>query len=98
MLGFSQIGVDLARYDIIDGAVDYDSLTIINDERKRLCDVSNENAEFYFGGAVYQNTRDAGATNPDGYIYVYGYNDVENVGRELVVSRVKPENIEKFDS
>lgn len=98
MLGFSQIGVDLARYDIIDGAVDYDSLTIINDKQKRLCDVSNENAEFYFGGAVYQNTEDAGAIDPDGYIYVYGYNDVENVGRELVVSRVKPENIEKFDS
>lgn len=98
MFGFEQIGVDLARYDIVDGAVNYNSLTLINDEKKQLCDVSNPKAEFYFGGAVYQSTEDAGVISPDGYIYVYGYNDVENLGRQLVVSRVKPEDIENFDA
>jgi hypothetical protein len=98
MFGFEQIGADLARYDIVDGKVNYDSLTIINDDKKQLCDVSDKKAEFYFGGAVYQSTEDAGVLNPDGYIYVYGYQDVENLGRELVVSRVKPENIENFDA
>lgn len=98
MFGFEQVGVDLARYDIVDGSVNYGSLTIVNDDKKRLCDISDKKAEFYFGGAVYQSTQEAGVLNPDGYIYVYGYQDVENVGRELIASRVKPENIENFDA
>jgi hypothetical protein len=98
MFGFEQVGADLARYDIVDGAVNYNSLKIINDDKKRLCNISDPKAEYYFGGAVYQSTEDAGVMNPDGYIYVYGYQDVENLGRELVVSRVKPENIENFDA
>lgn len=94
--GFEQVGVDLARYEIVDGQVNYDSLTVINDQNNRLCDISNPRGEFYFGGAVYQSTEAAGVLNPDGYVYVYGYNDVENHGRELVVSRVLPEYIEDF--
>lgn len=94
--GFEQNGVDLARYEIVDGEVNYDSLTIIEDKDARLCDISDPKNEFYFGGAVYQSTEEAGALDPDGYVYVYGYNDVENYGRELVVARVLPENIEKF--
>lgn len=95
-LGFEQVGVDLAYYDIKDGEVDYDSLTIINDEEMHLCDVSDFNTKWYMGGAVYQSTEEAGVMNPDGWVYIYGYQDVQNVGRELIVSRVKPENIEDF--
>lgn len=94
--GFEQVGVDLARYEITNGQVNYDSLTIIEDKFNRLCDISNPKGEFYFGGAVYQSTEAAGVMNPDGYVYVYGYNDIENYGRELVVSRVLPEFIEDF--
>lgn len=94
--GFEQNGVDLARYEIVNGQVDYDSLTVIEDKDRRLCDISNTKGEFYFGGAVFQSTEEAGAINPDGYVYVYGYNDVENYGRELVVCRVLPEYIEDF--
>lgn len=94
--GFEQVGVDLARYEIVDGQVNYDSLTIVEDKQNRLCDISDPKGEFYFGGAVYQSTEAAGVINPDGYVYVYGYNDVENHGRELVVSRVLPEHIEDF--
>lgn len=96
MFGFEQIGVDLARYDIKDGEVDYDSLEIVEDGAMRLCDVSNPDAKWYMGGAVYQSTEDAGVMNPDGYVYVYGYQDIKNLGRELIVSRVKPENIADF--
>jgi hypothetical protein len=98
IFGFEQIGVDLARYDIVDGVVNYGTRTIMNDDKKRLCDVSNSKAEWYLGGAVYQSTEDAGVMKPDGYIYVYGYQDIENQGRVLVVSRVKPEEIENFDA
>lgn len=94
--GFEQNGVDLARYEIRDGEVDYDSLTILADQNYRLCDISDSASRFYFGGAVYQSTADAGAENPDGYVYVYGYNDVSNAGRKLVVARVLPEDIEDF--
>ncbi|MGF7142652.1 hypothetical protein HNQ56_001070 [Anaerotaenia torta] len=96
VFGFEQIGADLARYDIVDGAVNYSSLKLINDDKKQLCDTADSRNKWYFGGAVYQSTEEAGVMNPDGYIYVYGYNDVENKGRRLVVSRVKPENIENF--
>lgn len=96
VFGFEQNGVDLARYEIVDGTVDYDSLTILEDKAFRLCDISNPKGEFYFGGAVYQSTEQAGVMDPDGYVYVYGYNDVDNAGRKLVVSRVLPENIEDF--
>lgn len=95
---FAQVGVDLARYDIVDGEPDFSSLTLINDTEGRLCNISNSGNKWYFGGAVYQSTESAGVLDPDGYIYVYGYNDVNNKGRELVVSRVKEEDIEDFSA
>lgn len=96
--GFEQVGVDLARYEIKNHEVDYDSLVLFHDDKNRLCDVSDSRAEFYFGGAVYQNTEEAGVADPDGYVYVYGYQDKENLGRELVVSRVRPQEIENFSA
>lgn len=62
----------------------------------RLCDVSDSSTKWYLGGAVYQSTEDAGVMDPDGFVYVYGYQDVLNVGRVLIVSRVKPEDVEDF--
>lgn len=94
--GFEQIGVDLGCYDVKDGKVDESSLQIVDDDAMRLCDISDPEAKWYFGGAVYQSTEEAGAMDPDGYVYVYGYQDVQNLGRELIVSRVKPENIADF--
>ncbi len=96
VFGFAQIGVDLARYDIRDGNVDFDSLTIINDDNMRLCSATDAARKWYFGGAVYQSTEQAGVMYPDGYVYVYGYEDLEGEGRRLVVARVLPEEIEDF--
>ncbi len=96
VFGFAQIGVDLARYEIRDGEVDFDSLKIINDENMRLCSVTDAKRKWYFGGAVYQSTEQAGVQNPDGYVYVYGYEDLEGEGRRLVAARVLPEDIEDF--
>ena len=94
--GFAQTGVDLARYDIVNGEPDFSSLTLINDTEGRLCDISDYGNRWYFGGGVYQSTESAGVINPDGYVYVYGYDDVTNQGRKLVVSRVKEADIEDF--
>lgn len=96
--GFAQTGVDLARYDIVDGQPDFNSLTLINDTQGRLCSIANNANKWYFGGAVFQSTQNAGAIDPDGYLYVYGYNDVSGKGRKLVVARVKEENIEDFSA
>ncbi len=95
---FAQVGVDLACYDIVDGVPDYDSLRIIKDTDNILCDLNAAGGKYYFGGGVFDSTEAAGVLNPDGYLYIYGYQDTANSGRKLVVSRVKPENVEKFSS
>ena len=48
-----------------------------------------------FGISVMPNTKEAGALLPDGYIYVYG---VRGGNKELLVSRVKADSFESFDS
>ena len=48
-----------------------------------------------FGISVMPNTKEAGAPLPDGYIYVYG---VRGPNKELLVSRVKADSFETFDS
>jgi hypothetical protein len=45
-----------------------------------------------FGSGIYVNTEEAGAPNPDGYLYIYGLIDP---GKHLVVSRVKPADIKE---
>lgn len=46
-----------------------------------------------FGSSVLPNTKGAGATNPDGYIYVYG---LRGPKKELLVARVKDSAFEDF--
>lgn len=48
-----------------------------------------------YGSGVYVNTKEAGAPNPDGYVYVYGLVDPN---KQLVVARFKPENVEEFST
>ncbi len=51
-----------------------------------------------FGCAVMPNTVEAGAPNPDGYVYVYGYmkkNDDDSL--KLVAARIAPENFDKLE-
>lgn len=47
-----------------------------------------------FGAGIFVNTKDTGAPNPDGYVYVYG---VQGKEKNLIVARVKPESFEQFD-
>ena len=52
-------------------------------------------AETYgsFGACVFNNTKDAGYKNADGYVYVYG---VRGKKKDVMVARVKPKNFENF--
>ncbi len=47
-----------------------------------------------FGAAIHVNTREAGAPDPDGYVYIYG---VRGPTKKVMVARVKPEDMEAFD-
>ncbi|MEL7589268.1 MAG: DUF4185 domain-containing protein [Prolixibacteraceae bacterium] len=46
-----------------------------------------------FGAGIFVNTKEAGAPEPDGYVYVYG---VRGKGKRLMVARVTPEDFEDF--
>src|SRR5690606_18731111 len=50
-----------------------------------------------FGGAVLVNTVEAGAPNPDGYVYVYGTRNDPFV-KKLLAARVEPDRFEDFDA
>lgn len=46
-----------------------------------------------FGGAFYDNTKEAGAPKPDGYVYVYG---VRGKTKNIMIARVQPKDFEDF--
>lgn len=48
-----------------------------------------------FGSGILVNTNRAGATNPDGYVYVYGVRGKE---KNVVVARVLPKDFETFNA
>ena len=99
-LGFTQRGEDLIRFDIVDGKIDFSSKKeIIDTETNKLSFFSNDdNLSIIFGSAIFENTKEAGALNPDGYIYNFGYRDDKNASysRGLVAARVKANEIEDF--
>lgn len=47
-----------------------------------------------FGAGIFVNTKEAGVTNPDGYLYVYG---VRGKQKNVMVARVKPASFKQFD-
>lgn len=46
------------------------------------------------GSGIYVNTKEAGATNADGYVYIYG---IKGKSKQVIVSRVKPSDVESFN-
>jgi Domain of unknown function (DUF4185) len=46
-----------------------------------------------FGAGIFANTQQAGAPDPDGYVYVYG---VKGPQKEVLVARVLPAEMENF--
>lgn len=52
--------------------------------------------EITFTNAIFDNSLDSTAPNPDGYVYVYGYRNItESALKQLVVVRVAKEDFEK---
>ena len=84
--------VDMAVFPIVQGNADFQHYSLI-ETIPQLC-MLNQQGELAidYGYAVHVNTKEAGAPNPDGYIYVYGG------GRDYsgYVSRIKAEDFPDF--
>ena len=89
---FHLAGVDMVIFDIKDGKLDYSSQKNIPTPL-----FTRGKKDLMFGCAIFSNTEEAGMNNPDGYIYVYGMQDIAPGVRHLVVSRTRPEHIADFD-
>ena len=48
-----------------------------------------------FGACIFANTKEAGAPNPDGFVYVYG---VRGKAKNVMVARVLPAQFENFSA
>lgn len=58
-----------------------------------------DNFDYAFGMGVLCNTESAGAPDPDGYIYIYGYRDnfAAFSQKDLIVSRIHEDDFPDFD-
>lgn len=92
-LQFRVKDVSMIRVPIKEGELDFSSAS---QKPTPLADTST-NSTWLFGAAFTPNTKQSGAMNPDGYIYIYGY---ETVGMErlLKVARVKEDTLGDFDT
>lgn len=91
-LQFCVKGVALYKTPIKNQMIDHEHAT----QKMAPLLVDSKDSQWLMGGAIMANTKSAGAKNPDGYIYIYGYKTTWGL-RELVVARVLEENFEYFD-
>ncbi len=89
---FHLSGVDMVVIDIKEGKLDVASQRNIQtplfvEGKKNLM----------FGCGIFANTKEAGMEQADGYIYIYGINEIGPGQRNLVVARTLPQNLEKFE-
>lgn len=90
-MGFKHTAVDIAQLGVKDGTVDFNDLTLVMDEDKdRLClfEEGDGGRTVLMNSWLLANTEEAGAPNPDGYVYNYGIVDQTGALRNLVAARV----------
>ncbi|MCL2043040.1 MAG: DUF4185 domain-containing protein [Treponema sp.] len=99
--GFYHDSTDLIRYTITGSSIG--SMERFSDvNRRNFYNTTTGTAPtapgaitWTIGSAIFENTAEAGALNPDGYIYLYGQAS-NNDQRRLIVARVKPADIENW--
>jgi hypothetical protein len=91
-LQFCVKGVAIFKTPIKDEMIDYKNSV----QKAAPLLVEDGTSQWLFGGGIMANTKTAGAKNPDGYVYIYGYKTTLGM-RELVVARVLEEKFELFD-
>ncbi len=88
---FKSLGVDLLSVSIVGGVPDFDRVSSIPSP------LFDDSLGLWFGGAVMANTVEAGAPNPDGFLYVYGMVR-DGLFGSICVARVEPARIEDFSA
>lgn len=90
--------MDMIKIPIVNGEPDYASYTKTANI-PQLCYWNERGSYVYaFGIGVMCNTVSAGAPDPDGYIYFYGYRDAvwQMSRKDLIVSRIKESDFPDF--
>ena len=89
--------IDMIKIPIVNGEPDYAHYS----KTANISDLwyrDGDTALYAYGVGVMPNTESAGAENPDGYIYIYGYRDAINEfsRKDLIVSRIKESDFPDF--
>lgn len=87
---FRQVGVDLLTADATDSAPFLGAYSRLN--LPLYAPRNGSLGEIAFGVATMPLTVQAGAPNPDGFVYVYGVRS-DDYNKKLLVSRVRPDQI-----
>ena len=91
-IGLVNDKVDMAVFPIVQSNVDYQQYSLI-ESIPQLCMLTPKGElAIDYGYAVHVNTKQAGAPDPDGYIYIYG----GDRGYSGYVSRIKAEDFPDF--
>lgn len=91
---FAIHGVTMIKLPIVDGKPEIH-------EQEQLdtplhAELPDGSGAILFGAGIMDHTEQAGAPDPDGYIYIYGYKDIVSGNKQLVAARVQPEQLEDF--
>lgn len=88
----------VAKIDVpfgADGSLDYAAQTQAD---APLYKKLEDGGELVFGAGILDNTTEAGAPSPDGYIYIYGYKTEATGEKRLLVSRTPADRFDDFAS
>lgn len=89
--------IDMVSIPIRDDAPVYSEYTVTENITELWHKISDEYL-YAFGIGITANTVSSGATDPDGYIYVYGYRDAmkEMSRKDLIVGRIHENDFPNF--
>lgn len=100
VFGFTPIGLDPYATDLFsipirDGEPVYEEYSMVESIPQLYYRDDDKHIMFSYG--VHVNTAEAGAPDPDGYIYIYGrLDDVNNYSQYMVASRIAAEDFPDF--
>ncbi len=90
---FKIYDVSMIKVPIVNERLDYDHAKYLDTP---LQSSTNDGGTIYYGAGVMNMSASGGYPDSDGYVYIYGYKDL-NGDRSLTVARTKPENIANFN-
>ncbi len=91
---FAIRGVSLAKVPIGAEGPEYDRMTQADTP---LYVERTGSTELVFGAGITDNTEASGSPSPDGFIYIYGYENDRSTGKKrMVAARTTPDKVESF--